>query len=80
MGRTARPRVSYSLYWSCCAHDGVTIVTVTHDMGLVCEHADRVLLLSGGTGTFDGAPSQLFFGEISQESARGSTARAALLR
>ncbi len=48
-------------------NDGVTIVTVTHDMGLVCEHADRVLLLSGGTGTFDGAPSQLFFGEISQE-------------
>ena len=48
-------------------NDGVTIVTVTHDMGLVCEHADRVLLLSGGTGTFDGVPSQLFFGEISQE-------------
>lgn len=44
--------------------DGVTIVTVTHDMGLVCEHADRVLLLSGGAVAFDGAPSQLFFEEI----------------
>lgn len=44
--------------------NGVTIVTVTHDMGLVCQHADRVLLLSQGTIAFDGAPESLFFGNI----------------
>ena len=44
--------------------EGVTIVTVTHDMGLVCQYADRVLLLSGGSIAFDGAPETLFAGEI----------------
>jgi len=46
---------------------GVTIVTVTHDMGLVCEHADRVLLLHEGKIAFDGTPSQLFFSELSPQ-------------
>ena len=44
--------------------DGVTIVTVTHDMGLVCQYADRVLLLSNGSIAFGGAPETLFAGEI----------------
>ena len=46
---------------------GVTIVTVTHDMGIVCEHADRVLLLNDGKIVFDGTPSQLFFADLSPQ-------------
>lgn len=44
--------------------DGVTIVTVTHDMGLVCQHADRVLLLCDGTIAYAGEPEGLFACEI----------------
>ena len=41
---------------------GVTIVTVTHDMGLVCQYAGRVLLLSEGKIVYDGKPEPLFLG------------------
>lgn len=46
---------------------GVTIVTVTHDMGLVCEHADRVLLLHDGKIAYDGTPAKLFLADISAQ-------------
>ncbi len=44
--------------------DGVTIITVTHDMGLVCQHADRVLLLCDGKIAYAGTPELLFRNEI----------------
>ena len=40
--------------------EGVTIVIVTHDMGLVCRYADRVVLLCDGSVAFDGQPKELF--------------------
>ena len=40
--------------------DGVTIVIVTHDMGLVCRYADRLLLLCEGGVAFNGKPEELF--------------------
>ncbi|RAV21548.1 energy-coupling factor transporter ATPase [Paenibacillus contaminans] len=38
---------------------GMTIIHITHHMNEVLE-ADRVLLLDGGSITFDGTPSELF--------------------
>jgi energy-coupling factor transport system ATP-binding protein len=39
---------------------GITILFITHDMRLVAEHAERVLVMSEGRLMFDGAPSSLF--------------------
>lgn len=39
---------------------GTTIVMVTHDMDLVDEYADRVILFEEGKVIFDGAPYHLF--------------------
>ncbi len=39
---------------------GKTIVVITHDMDLVYEYMDRVLVLDKGTLAFDGTPDELF--------------------
>lgn len=39
---------------------GRTIVLITHDMRLVAEHAERVLVLDGGRLLADGAPEVVF--------------------
>lgn len=39
---------------------GVTIVFITHDMRLVAEHADRVLVMHEGRLIFDGLPAEFF--------------------
>ena len=40
--------------------DGRAIVAITHDQGLVADHATRVVALDGGTVAFDGPPGELF--------------------
>ena len=45
-------------------NEGVTIVIVTHDMGLVSQYADRLLLLSDGVIAFDGTPAAFFSGGL----------------
>lgn len=50
--------------------DGTTIVMVTHDMELVDQYADRVLLFQQGQIAYDGDPSGLFLNQqLLQESA-----------
>jgi energy-coupling factor transport system ATP-binding protein len=39
---------------------GVTIVMITHDMRLVQEYAERVIVMSDGNILFDGDPAGLF--------------------
>lgn len=39
---------------------GRTVVTITHDMRLVAERAERVLVLADGQLRFDGSPERLF--------------------
>jgi energy-coupling factor transport system ATP-binding protein len=39
---------------------GVTIVMITHDMRLVQEYAERVIVMSDGHILFDGDPAGLF--------------------
>jgi energy-coupling factor transport system ATP-binding protein len=39
---------------------GVSIVMITHDMRLVQEYADRVVVLNEGRIRYDGEPAQLF--------------------
>ncbi len=43
--------------------EGTTIVMVTHDMELVDQYADRVLLFDGGQIAYDGDPPGLFLNE-----------------
>ena len=47
--------------------EGVTIVIVTHDMRLVSQYADRLLLLSEGVIVFDGAPATMFGSVLNPE-------------
>ena len=44
------------------ADEGMTMVLVTHEMGFAREVADRVLFMSDGVITEEGAPQQLFDG------------------
>jgi iron complex transport system ATP-binding protein len=39
--------------------DGLTVVTVTHDLNLAARHADRVALLADGTLVTDGPPTEV---------------------
>lgn len=39
---------------------GVTILFITHDMRIVAEYADRVILLHEGEKVFDGSPREIF--------------------
>lgn len=42
---------------------GIGIILVTHDMDILAEHADKVLVLSTGKIAFDGTPRELFADE-----------------
>jgi putative glutamine transport system ATP-binding protein len=42
------------------AHEDITMVFVTHEMGFASNIADRVLFLDGGVITEDGTPSEVF--------------------
>lgn len=42
------------------AHDGITMVVVTHEMGFAREVADRVVFMSDGAILEEGAPAALF--------------------
>ena len=41
------------------AREGTAVVLSTHDMGLVAEHADRVLVLADGRVLAEGAPEEV---------------------
>ena len=41
-------------------HDGTTILVVTHDMQLVAEYADRMIVLAGGRVVADGTTTEVF--------------------
>ena len=42
------------------AHEGMTMVVVTHEMGFAREVADRVLFMDGGSILEEGTPAQIF--------------------
>ncbi len=42
------------------AHDGMTMVIVTHEMGFAREVGDRVLFMDGGQVIEEGTPAQIF--------------------
>lgn len=42
------------------AHEGMTMVVVTHEMGFAREMGDRVLFLDGGVLVEEGTPDQVF--------------------
>ncbi len=42
------------------AHDGMTMVTVTHEMGFAREVGDRVIFMDGGKILEEGTPEQIF--------------------
>ena len=42
------------------AHDGMTMVVVTHEMGFAREVADQVIYMEGGMIAEEGPPAQLF--------------------
>jgi iron complex transport system ATP-binding protein len=42
------------------ARDGMLVVTVTHDLNLALQFADRAIVLDGGRVAADGAPSSVF--------------------
>jgi len=42
---------------------GATVIMVTHDMGLVAEHASRVIVLDKGKILLDGSPLEIFSNE-----------------
>jgi energy-coupling factor transporter ATP-binding protein EcfA2 len=43
--------------------DGRTIVIITHDMNIVAEYAERVVVMAGGRIVADGAPAEVFVQE-----------------
>lgn len=45
--------------------EGKTIIIVTHDMNIVLNHCDHVVVLNEGIVAFDGKPSELFAGDVS---------------
>jgi energy-coupling factor transporter ATP-binding protein EcfA2 len=40
--------------------DGHTIIIITHDMQLAADHADRIVVMGGGTVMADGMPTDIF--------------------
>lgn len=42
------------------AHEGLTMVVVTHEMGFAKEVADRVIFMDGGVIVEEGSPEQVF--------------------
>ena len=47
---------------------GKTIILVTHDMNIVLNHSDHVVVLNEGDLAFEGTPSELFSGDVSNYS------------
>ena len=45
--------------------EGKTIILVTHDMNIVLNYSDHVVVLNDGRIAFEGTPSDLFSGDIS---------------
>ena len=39
---------------------GTTVIAITHDMNLVAEHAQRVVVMAGGCLVGDGSPREIF--------------------
>ena len=48
--------------------EGKTIILVTHDMNIVLNHSDHVVVLNNGQLDFEGTPSDLFVGDVSKYS------------
>lgn len=48
--------------------EGKTIILVTHDMNIVLNYSDNVVVLNNGNVAFKGTPSDLFNGDISSYS------------
>lgn len=48
--------------------DGKTIILVTHDMNIVLNYSDHVIVMNDGKVAFKGTPSELFSGDISNYS------------
>ena len=48
--------------------EGKTIILVTHDMDIVLNYSDHVVVLNDGRIAFEGTPSELFSGDISKYS------------
>lgn len=48
--------------------EGRTIILVTHDMNVVLNYSDHVVVLNDGNIAFEGTPSELFSGDISKYS------------
>ncbi len=48
--------------------NGKTIILVTHDMDIVLNQADHVIVLNEGVVAFEGKPSELFSGDVSKYS------------
>lgn len=48
--------------------EGKTIIIVTHDMNIVLNHSDHVIVLNEGKVAFIGEPSELFAGDVSKYS------------
>ncbi len=42
------------------AHEGITMIVVTHEMGFAREVADRVIFMDGGYIVEEGTPSEIF--------------------
>lgn len=49
-------------------NDGKTIILVTHDMDIVLNHSDHVIVLNNGKQAFEGSPVSLFSGDVSNYS------------
>ena len=49
-------------------HNGKTIILVTHDMNIVLNHADHVVVINDSKIAFEGTPSELFSGDVSNYS------------
>lgn len=45
--------------------EGKTIILVTHDMNIVLNYSDHVIVMNDGKVAFEGIPSDLFSGDIS---------------
>lgn len=45
--------------------EGKTIILVTHDMNIVLNYSDFVIVMNDGKVAFEGTPSELFSGDIS---------------
>lgn len=45
--------------------EGKTIILVTHDMNIVLNYSDHVVVMNNGKVAFEGTPSELFSGDIS---------------